>query len=163
MTARALVAAKQVNANWRLELLGGATLIGASGARVTLERKTAGLLALLAVEGELVRSKAAGLLWPDVSEARARANLRQCLHRLKKALGSKADTDHSLQIVLIGERLSLAAQLEVDTVTLESRAFVGDDAGLIAVRGQLLEQIDFDDCPEFAEWLTSQRTHWRDA
>ena len=163
MTARALVAAKQANANWRLELLGGATLIGASGARVTLERKTAGLLALLAVEGELGRSKAAGLLWPDVSEARARANLRQCLHRLKKALGSKADTDHSLQIVLIGERLSLAAQLEVDTVTLESRAFVGDDAGLIAVRGQLLEQIDFDDCPEFAEWLTSQRTHWRDA
>ena len=31
------------------------------------------------------------------------------------------------------------------------RAFLGDDAGLIAVRGELLAHFDFEDCSDFAE------------
>lgn len=145
---------------WRLELLGGATLRRMAGGRnpeafTSLERKTAGVLALLAMDGECSRSRVAGLLWPSTEESAARTNLRQCLYRLKKLSGT--DLLHT------GERLSLTAALEVDTVSLESRAFLGDDAGLIAVRGEILEQYDFEDCPEFTEWLEMQRLRWRAA
>ncbi len=141
-------------AAWRLELLGGANIRGIA-VQHSLERKTAGVLALLALEGEISRSKVAGLLWADTDEERARANLRQCLYRLKKLLG--------IDLVQANERLSLNAALEVDTVTLESRAFLGDDAGLIAVRGEILEHFDFEDCPDFMEWLMLQRERWRGA
>jgi DNA-binding SARP family transcriptional activator len=139
---------------WRLELLGGAVLHGVA-ARHTLERKTAGVLAMLALEGEVTRSKVAGLLWADTDEERARANLRQTLHRLKKLVVT--------DLVQTGERLSLTSQLEVDTITLESKAFLGDDAGLIVVKGEILEQFDFEDCPDFNEWLQAQRERWRGA
>jgi DNA-binding SARP family transcriptional activator len=138
----------------RLELLGGATLLGI-GVRHNLERKTAAVLTLLALEGEITRSKVAGLLWSDTDEERARANLRQCLHRLKKLIGS--------DLINPGERMSLNATLEVDTLTLESRAFLGDDAGLIAVRGEILGGLDFEDCPELSDWLLIQRERWRTA
>jgi DNA-binding SARP family transcriptional activator len=140
--------------NVRLELLGGATLLGI-GLRHNLERKTAAVLALLALEGEITRSRVAGLLWSDTDEERARGNLRQCLHRLKKLIGS--------DLINPGERMSLNAKFEVDTLTLESRAFLGDDAGLIAVRGEILEGLDFEDCPEFNDWLLVQRERWRTA
>ncbi len=139
---------------WRLELLGGAVLHGVV-ARHTLERKTAGVLALLALEGEVTRSKVAGLLWAENDEERARANLRQTLHRLKKSVGT--------DLVQSGERLSLTGELEVDTITLESKAFLGDDAGLIVVKGGILESFDFEDCPDFSEWLEAQRERWRGA
>ncbi len=138
----------------RLELLGGATLFGI-GLRHNLERKTAAVLALLALEGEITRSKVAGLLWSDTDEERARANLRQCVHRLKKLIGN--------DLINSGERMSLNASLEVDTLTLESRAFLGDDAGLIEVRGEILGGLDFEDCPEFDDWLLVQRERWRTA
>ncbi len=139
---------------WRLELLGGA-MLSDGATRHRLERKTAGLLALLALEGKRSRSYLAGLLWTNTDEQSARTNLRQCLYRLKKLIGS--------DLVQAGEQLSLTAELEVDTVTLESKAFLGDDAGLIAVRGEILEQFDFEDCPEFSEWLEAQRLRWRNA
>ncbi len=138
----------------RLEILGGATLLGI-GVRHNLERKTAAVLALLALEGEITRSKVAGMLWSDTDEDRARGNLRQCLHRLKKLIGT--------DLINPGERMSLNAKLEVDTLTLESRAFLGDDAGLIAVRGEILESLDFEDCPEFSDWLLVERERWRSA
>jgi DNA-binding SARP family transcriptional activator len=138
----------------QLELLGGASING-MGVRQNLERKSAGVLALLALEGEITRSKVAGLLWSDTNEERARANLRQCLYRLKKLIG--------IDLVNAGERMSFTTALEVDTITLESRAFLGDDAGLIAVRGEILEQLDFEDCPEFGDWLMVQRERWRAA
>jgi DNA-binding SARP family transcriptional activator len=139
-------------ASHRLELLGGAVLVNANG-RSHLERKTAGVVALLALEGELTRSRVAGLLWADTDEERARANLRQCLHRLKKLAGA--------ELVRADERLALTGEVEVDATTLESHAFLGDDAGLLELRGELLEGLDYEDCQEFTEWLNAQRERWR--
>jgi DNA-binding SARP family transcriptional activator/tetratricopeptide (TPR) repeat protein len=152
MTARAREA-RALRLQWRLEVLGGACLIGTGGQRLRLERKTAGVLALLALEGETNRSKVAGLLWPDGDEERARGNLRQCLHRLKKLAGA--------DLVIGGDHLGLDAGLEVDAVNLESQAFLGDDAGLLTVRGEVLEGLDFEDCTEFADWLGVQRQRVR--
>jgi DNA-binding SARP family transcriptional activator len=132
----------------QLELLGGAW-ITTRNQRLQLVRKAAGCLAYLAFEGEQSRSTLAGLLWPDMLEAQARTNLRQCLRRLK-ALANVVQGD---------ERLSLI-NLEVDTINLENRALMGDFAPLTMMRGELLDGYSFDDCPEFEDWLYRQRQRW---
>ena len=71
----------------RLRLIGGAACVYADGRVLALEPKDALLLAYLALIGPTPRRELAALLWPDVDEERARANLRQRLFRLRKALG----------------------------------------------------------------------------
>jgi len=114
-----------------------------------LERKTAAILAYLALEGPTPRSKIAGLLWPEVDEERARGNLRQRLHRLKNALGA--------ELVVSDEPLRLLPELKVDVVELEARAFTGDYGPLLNLEGSLLAGHDYDDCPELAEWVETTR------
>lgn len=99
-----------------------------------LERKQAALLAWLAIEGATSRARLAGLLWPDVAEARARANLRQCLARLRQA-GATIDED--------GGTLKLAPQVVV-------AASQPDDA-------TLLEAENFDDIDTLSAWIESRR------
>ena len=132
----------------QLELLGGAWITTPDG-RLQLTRKAAGCLTYLAFEGEQSRSTMAGLLWPEMVEAQARTNLRQCLRRLKLL----AD------VVQGDERLSLC-NLEVDAINLENRALMGDSAPLTVMRGELLAGYNFDDCPEFEDWLYRQRQRW---
>lgn len=68
-----------------LRLLGRAALGRESW--IPLERKVAGVLAYLALEGPTPRSKLAGLLWPETHERVARNNLVQSLRRLRRAVG----------------------------------------------------------------------------
>ena len=70
-----------------LDLAREPQFVRADGTIVALEQKDALLLAYLAIEGPTPRSRLAALLWPDVDPERARANLRQRLFRLRKALG----------------------------------------------------------------------------
>lgn len=146
------VSQAQIRASWRLELLGHAYLQGAHQA-LMLERKTAGVLAYLALEGETTRSKLAGLLWSDATEDRARANFRQCLYRLKKSLG--ADMIHE------GDPLRLEPTVQVDAVQLESSSFLGDDGLALSTNGELLEGLDYEDQPDFLEWLSQSRERFR--
>jgi DNA-binding SARP family transcriptional activator len=103
------------------------------GRRVDLERKEAGLLAYLALEGPSARSRLAGLLWPDGNEEGARGNLRQRLTRLRRSIGEAVVDD--------GRALRLASG-----VTLETRG-----------AGELLSTVHYDDCPEFDQWLSRRR------
>jgi DNA-binding SARP family transcriptional activator len=114
----------------RLFLNGEAAARLTDGGRVELERKAAGLLAYLALEGPSSRSRLAGLLWPDGDEERARANLRQCLARLRKSIGQAVTDD--------GQALRLATHVALDT----QRA------------GDLLSTLHYDDCAEFDQWLS---------
>jgi DNA-binding SARP family transcriptional activator len=132
----------------RLELIGGATLI-VSGKRERLERKTAGCLAYLALEGEQSRSILAGLLWSDVVESRAKGNLRQCLYKLKQTVD-----------VIQGDEVLSLVGLEVDAVNLENGALLGDYIPLTLLRGELLAGYTFDDCPDFEDWLYQTRRRW---
>lgn len=61
----------------------GSFLISAGGRPITLPRRAARLVALVALVGPLSRVQAAGLLWPDTGQAQASANLRSALMRLK--------------------------------------------------------------------------------
>jgi DNA-binding SARP family transcriptional activator len=130
----------------RLELLGGAMLSG-GGKRHTLERKTAGLLAYLALEGKQPRSVLAGLLWANTTETSARNNLRQCLHRLKKIAN-----------LVLGDTLLELGDADVDVLHLEQQALLGEHAPWTFARGELLAGYSFDDCPDFEDWLHHSRT-----
>ncbi len=134
--------------SWRLEVMGVPRLTGAHGSW-TLERKTAGLLTFLALEGEATRSRLAGLLWSDTDESRARANLRQCLYRLKTTV----DGD----IVRVGDTVTLESGVRVDAVQLESGSFLGDDGLALTLEHGLLEGLDFEDQPDFSDWLEVTR------
>jgi DNA-binding SARP family transcriptional activator len=133
----------------RLALLGGAALTTKEGASIPrLERKTAGVLAYLALEGVQSRSRCAGLLWPDTPERAARNNLVQALRRVQRdAKRSFVDGDDAL-------RLDGA---EVDVADLELSVMRGRYADAARLGGELLAGYDFDDCPDFADWLAWRR------
>ncbi|RIH89472.1 ATP-binding protein [Calidithermus roseus] len=130
---------------WELRLLGPPSLIG-QGRTVLLERKPAALLAYLALEGPTPRSKLAGLLWPEGSEASARNNLRQTLFTLRRYPGLFGGSDP----------LSLSPLVRSDVAALQNRVASGEGRGL-ELQGELLEGHDYDDCPEFEEWLIYER------
>lgn len=124
-----------------LHLYGHAQLIASTGVAYALERKDAALLAYLALAGSATRARMAAMLWPDVDENRARTNLRQRLSRLRKTFGAIVQDDRGV--------LALAPQLAVDVR-------VGA-ANSVARAEALLGTHDYDDCPEFADWLDAQR------
>ncbi|MEP6648308.1 MAG: BTAD domain-containing putative transcriptional regulator [Lapillicoccus sp.] len=76
------VADLSTNYHWSIRLLGGFDLSGPNG-RVEVPPAGQRLLAYLAIQGHAVRrSTVAAAIWPDVDEARARANLRSTVCRL---------------------------------------------------------------------------------
>lgn len=136
-------------ATWgRLELLGVPVLQIQTRRLRPIERKTAGILAYLTLEGPTSRSKLAGLLWPESSEATARNNLAQALRRLKQATG--------VELVRGGDVLELQG-LEVDVAALEVAHFASRHAEVVQNQGRLLEGHDYDDCPDYDDWLLIRR------
>ncbi len=121
---------------------------------MALERKTAGLLAYLALEREVPRAKLAELLWPTGTTKTARNNLRQCLHKLRR-FGN---------LVRGEERLTLGPDVDVDVHALDSDGHAPGDAhdgGTGSLAADLLADLSFDDCPDFEEWLLLEREHIR--
>jgi DNA-binding SARP family transcriptional activator len=99
-----------------------------------LSAREAALLAWLHLQGSTPRATLAGLLWPAGDDAKARANLRQTLLRLKRGIGELlAET---------GAGLRLAPGVEV------AAAGPGE---------RLLGPLEFDDAPELAAWLEERR------
>lgn len=117
-----------------LRLHGPPQLLPADGASpVVLSTREAALLAWLHLEGPTPRARLAGLLWPDGSEAQARANLRQTLRRLRQSAGAVLEED--------GGQLRLAAHVQV----------AADDGA------PLLGPIEIDDAQALSHWLEAQR------
>jgi DNA-binding SARP family transcriptional activator/tetratricopeptide (TPR) repeat protein len=125
----------------RLRLLDDPALLIADTVR-SLERRAAGLLALVVLEPAVTRARAAALLWPDSDDPR-RA-LRQQLSRFKKIYGVE---------LLVGEEaLRLAPGVACD---LPAEPAAGQPAGA------LLAELRFDDCEAFDAWLAQQRARRR--
>lgn len=132
-----------------LRLLAMPALVREGDVLVQLERKDAALLALLAFEGPLPRSRAAALLWPDAEPQNARNSLRQRLFRLRRAAGRDiVDEDSALR---------LAACVEHD-LTAPAERIKADPA---AVSGELLGAFNYEDCDELADWVRSARERFR--
>ncbi|MDZ7652736.1 MAG: AAA family ATPase [Burkholderiaceae bacterium] len=124
----------------RLRLLGDPVLIADGKARA-LERRAAGLLALVALEPGVTRARAAALLWPDSDNARQA--LRQQIARFRKNYG--ADLVRGEEALFIADRV--VADLLAETAPEAS--------------GDLLGNLSFGDCADFAEWLDQQRQRRR--
>lgn len=136
----------------QVQLLGEPRLLlGRDGAH-PLERKDAALLALLAIDGPVPRSRAAALLWPEVDGDAARNNLRQRLHRLRKRAGRDI-------VISRNDVLRLADDIAHDLAALPAR--LAEDAA--AAAGDLLGAFDYDDCTELADWIVIAREQWRAA
>jgi DNA-binding SARP family transcriptional activator len=109
------------------------------------------VLTYLALEGPTHRSKLAGLLWPESDEKTARNNLAQVLRRLKKS------TANTLILGEGTETLSLSNELEVDAAKLKILIAIGEFEKTSDFIGELLSSYDYDDCPDFANWLFGER------
>lgn len=121
----------------QLRLLGDPVLVGANGSIRSLERRAAGLLALVALEPGVTRARAAALLWPESDNARQ--SLRQQIARFRKNYGA--------ELVRGDDALFIADGVAVDA--------------LQTVGGTLLGDLSFDDCEDFAHWLAQQRRQRR--
>ncbi len=108
------------------------------------ERKTAALLAYLALEGPTARARLVALLWPDTPGAVGRNNLLHLLRRLRAACGA--------DITRAGDPLALTDDVSVDVSVLSdehaTRALPG---------GAFLDGVDLDVCPDLHEWLLARR------
>jgi DNA-binding SARP family transcriptional activator len=125
---------------WTLRLDGAAALIDPDGDVHVLERRAAALFALLAVEREVTRARAAVLLWPDTGEAHGRHALRQQLLRLRKLGGG--------DLVEGDQVLRLAAAVEYVPAGREGH-------------NVLLASHEYDDSEALAEWVVQQRQRLR--
>lgn len=137
---------------WHYELLGTARLLGPDGQRLHPERKTAALLAWLALEGPTRRARLTALLWPETREASARNNLVQMLRKLRAATGT--------DLVEGGDLLSLAPGLRVDALEARDALTRGQYADLASPGGDVLEGLTYDDCPDLDDWLLAERGRW---
>jgi DNA-binding SARP family transcriptional activator len=124
----------------------GSPRVQTSKGEISLERKTAAVLAYLALEGETSKYKLAGFLWPDSGETAARNNMRQLLRRLRLVAGELVEGD---------DRISLSQIVTTDVSNLSSL----DLAKVLELKTQatLLEGLEYDDAPDFAEWLEHVR------
>ena len=117
----------------RLHLFGPPQLTLDDGRELPLSAREAALLGWLHLQGPTARAQLAGLLWPGGDDAKARANLRQTLARLRRAAGEVLTEE-------VGA-LQLAPGVVLDA----------------AAGGELLAGLHFDDAPELAEWLAARR------
>ena len=143
---------------FRLTLLGAFAFSGGAPCMVP-SRKGQALLALLAIPPGRThrRDKLATMLWSGHSDEAARQNLRQCLTALRKGCQNGA----AIPLIAEGDLLRLdAAQVIVDVGEFEDAMRGRDPAALARAftlyRGELLEGLNFDECP-FEEWLIGER------
>lgn len=132
----------------RLQLLGPARLQTPNG-QVVFERKTAAVLAYLALEGPTPKYRLAGWLWPESGESTARNNMRQLLRRLRLS---------SNNLIQGEERIALNPQVACDACELSSLNL----DQVLQLDGQLLDGFDYDDTPELADWLEGVRQEFKE-
>jgi DNA-binding SARP family transcriptional activator len=169
MVGLIMTMAEPIDATTRgsLRLVGRVRLHDRLGSELPLPtRKTRALLALVALspEGAATRSRLAGLLWGDRSDAQARASLRQSLHELRRAL-EPADLVDVLTVDRDAVALDLAAlevDVRVDPTLAERLALAALEARLSPWTADLMEDLD-DIAPPLDDWLRDERATRRAA
>lgn len=135
---------------YSLRLLGPPQLQTPSGS-VKLERRPAAVSAYLALEGSTPKYRLAGMLWPDSGETSARNNMRQMLRRMRVG---------GADIIEGEDFIGLRPEVNSDLAQLTAL-----DLGRVLElggTGELLEGYDYDDAPEFDEWLLSVKEELRE-
>jgi DNA-binding SARP family transcriptional activator len=117
------VADLPANHHWSIRLLGGFDLSGPAG-RVEVPPAGQRVVAYLAIQGHPARrSTVAAAIWPDVDEARARANLRSTVCRL----GAIAPV-----VEATAASLSVALEVSVDVEDLQEQVMAARSGAMRA-------------------------------
>jgi DNA-binding SARP family transcriptional activator/pimeloyl-ACP methyl ester carboxylesterase len=144
-------------ATLRLKVLGSFALEDCNGRELMLPtRKTRALFAFLALRADqwTSRQRLTGLLWSDRDEVQARQSLSQALTAIRK-LGTSLNTE---LVIAHSDRVRLnQAALETDVGLLCEQKNISASRIMSICRGPMLEGFPELD-PEFAQWLTSERT-----
>ena len=131
----------------------GGLAITVDGERVDhqVPEKAALMVVYLADTGAPARrSRLAGLLWSDVPEDRARANLRVALTRLRAALGDLVGADR--------ERVWLTVDPAYDGAAIAS----GDSEAIVThYTGDFLAGIEVAEAMVFMDWVDARRESLR--
>src|SRR5262245_19856911 len=150
-------------ARLELTLLGGFAARLDPGGDVSLPtRKTQALLAFLALSPGQAhpRDKLAALLWGDMGQTEARANLRKALFSLRRALAGTAALVAGADTEVLEP-----ANVRVDALELERLVRTGGPEGLEEVarlyRGDLLAGLALREA-SFEEWLLAERERLRE-
>ncbi|GAA3958543.1 hypothetical protein GCM10022629_85870 [Amorphoplanes auranticolor] len=142
----------------RVRVLGAAELtVGGRPLAELASVKAAALVFYLAVTGAPhSRSALAGLLWSELPEPTARANLRLVLTKLRRVLPGHLVATRQTVALDPGEPVWVDAAEVARAATAEH-----DDAGLPAAvrlcRGEFLDGFTVPGAPVFDEWLTGRR------
>lgn len=138
----------------RLTLLGGFRLT-VEGRTVSVPASTQRILSLLALRGRSGRSRLAGSLWPETSEARALASLRTAIWRANQVSPALVESGH--------DAVDLADDVEVDVTTLIATAHqVLDGTRTVSIDSPRLTQVEGDLLPDWDdEWLLVDRERLR--
>jgi len=141
-----------------LFLLGGVELRGSmDGAdKLLAQSKAVALLAYLALSPARRfqrRDTLVGLLWPELDQARARADLRKTVHNIRGMLGATVIESRGDDELAASSRVLWC---DVDEFNAAS------DGGRLAqalelYRGDLMPGFFLRDCVEFERWLDAQR------
>ena len=151
-------------AGLRIALLGGLQIAGGKEtAQASLTRKAKALVAYLALQGARgqSREKLAELLWGNSAEDQARANLRQALSSVRKALNG----DGATSLATDGDQISLAGQ-EIDLDVAEFERLVAEATpealkhAAALYRGDLLDGFSLKE-DSFEAWARAERERLR--
>ena len=131
-----------------IRVIGELRLAGAA-AELPSSRRARALLGWLAIHpGRHHRSRLAGLFWPDVLDASARASLRSAVWALKPALGAGLTASR--------DTLMLDGSLLVDLWQFRRLLAAGEqEAALALCGGELLQDLDDD-------WVIEARAEFED-
>jgi len=133
--------------------------------------KERALLAYLAEESQRPhrREKLAGLLWPELTEAAARNNLRRVLSNLRRLLGDRTQADLPFLLVT-GQtiRLNPDSDAWIDTLTFArlltppgQRSSAQLEKAIHHYQGSFLEGFSVADSPACEEWIVLCRERYQ--
>lgn len=113
---------------------------------------------LLLNPGEHSRPQLAGLLWGEMREARARANLSTAVYNLRQLLPNAIEANRKTAV------FNPAQPRWLDTAVLQQALNAADDtleAAVAHYRGLFLDGLYPQDAPELETWLQQERERWR--
>lgn len=130
--------------------MGAPALVPHSGEPIPLQPKDAAMLAVVALSGPIKAERLAAMLWPAVTAKQADTSLRQRLFRLRRRSGAA--------LVESGPLLRLVDGVDTDLAATLQRIDDDEHAGAL----DLLGDHEFEDLPDLAQWLRSERRRWHE-
>ena len=145
----------------RLRTLGALEVVvdGDETPRELRWRKNLALLLYLSLSPDRRRSREhlVGMFWGDKPDASARHSLNEALRVIRKAVGEEG-------LLSVGDQVALGPDaVEVDAQTMEARLDSGSTEEAIGLMGgTFAEGFAVPGSSAFEDWLSAERTRWRD-